>query len=167
MAGELDHLHQIEIGVHARDDQARLLQRVAVAVVDLEAVPVALVDQGRAIEPLRQRAALDAAGIGAEPHGAALFGHALLRVHQGDHQVGAVLVELEGIGLRESQHIARELDHRHLQTQTDAEERDGPGAGVPNGFDLPLGATDAEAARHQDPVDAVEQLLGAFSLDLA
>jgi hypothetical protein len=44
MLAQLDYLHQPPVGRLAREDHARLLERLAVAVADLEAVAVALVD---------------------------------------------------------------------------------------------------------------------------
>ena len=89
-----------------------------------------------------------------------------LRLHQRDHRVRGVLVELERVGAREPEHVARELDHRHLQAEADAEEGDLLLARVAHRGDLALGAAHAEAAGHQHRVHAGEQRLGALRLDL-
>ncbi len=54
--------------------------------------------------------------------------------------------------------MPRRLDHRHLHAEADAEIRHLALAGEARRLDLALGAALAEAARHQDAVDALEML---------
>ena len=103
--------------------------------------------------------------IGAEPHGAAeiAVGGALLqRValqpfgHQADHRLGRRR-ELGRVGLGDAAQIARRLDHRHLHAEADAEIRHVALARELRRADFSLGAALAEAARHQDAVDVLEE----------
>src|SRR5436190_452477 len=62
--------------------------------------------------------------------------------------------------------VPRELDHRALESQADAEEGDALLPGEADGLDLAGDAAVAEAARHQDTVDAAQGALGPLALDL-
>ena len=73
-----------------------------------------------------------------------------------------LLVELERVRALEAEHVAGELDDRHLQAEADPEERDLVLARVADREDLALGAAHAEAARDQDRVDLLE--LGEVAL---
>src|SRR5438128_7540699 len=71
MIGKLDHLAQI---ARARafgprtDPQAGGLEPRQIMIVDLVAMPVALGDRRRAVNPVRKRGRHDLAWLGAEPH---------------------------------------------------------------------------------------------------
>ena len=61
---------------------------------------------------------------------------------------GSISVELASL---QAQHVARELDHGALHTQTDSQERDTLClAGKAHGLDLPLDTAVAEARSHED-----------------
>ena len=66
----------------------------------------------------------------------------------------------------EAADVARELDHRQLHAEADAEERDAVLARVADRGDLALDAAVAEAAGHEDRVEAAEQRRRAAALDL-
>src|SRR5262245_11686413 len=104
----------------------------------LVAMAVALADAPRAIDALCDGAAADLARVGAEAHGAALVDYAVLVGHQIDDRGVAVLVELARVGALHLADVARELHHRELHPQADAEERDLLLARVADGVDLPL-----------------------------
>jgi hypothetical protein len=124
-------------------------------------VPVPLVDPLCAVDLARDRARLEHRRVEAEPHGAAEVAGPLdvgqLLLHRGDHGLRAVGVELGGVGLPEAGLVAGELDHHALQPEAQAERRDPVGAGIGERTDLALEAADAEAARHADRVDVVQQ----------
>ena len=61
--------------------------------------------------------------------------------------------------------VAGKLDDGALQAEADAEERDPALAGEADGLDLARDAAVAEAARHQDAVDAAQHALGPLALD--
>jgi len=94
---------------------------------------------------------LELAGIGAEPHGAAVFLHVLLFEHHIDH-VLIGLLELGAVGVLESAHRPREFNDRALQAEADAQERDIVFPDVAHGQDLPLDAPLAEAGCHEQSV---------------
>src|SRR6266851_4231255 len=77
MAGELDHLAQISgscaLGPSA-DRQSGRLETRQVVIVDFVAMPVALGDRGRAVDPVRERSGHHLAGLRAETHGASKIG---------------------------------------------------------------------------------------------
>ena len=75
-------------------------------------------------------------------------------------------VELARVRALEAAHVARELDHRALQAEADAEERHAPLARVPHGRDLALDAPDPEPARDQDAVDVAQRLLGRAAAEV-
>ena len=103
--------------------------------------------------------------IGAEPHGAAeiAVGCALLELvaaqplgQQADDRLRR-RAELGGVGVRDAGERAGRLDHRHLHAEADAEIRHLALAGEARRLDLALGAALAEAAGHEDAVDALEE----------
>ena len=160
VARQLDELDQAVVGRGPGEHQPGLLEPVAVAVVDLVAVPVALLDQRLAVRRPRDGALLERRRVEAEPHGAAEVARALdegdLLGHGGDHRLRGVRVELGGAGPLEAEHGAGVLDDHALQTQAQPEGRDAVGAGVGEGAELALDAPDAEAARDADRVDVLQ-----------
>ncbi len=86
--------------------------------------------------------------------------------HQVDHGSFAVLFELGRAHALQPAHVARELDHRQLHPQADAEKRHALFARIANGRDLPFDTAVAEAAGHQNGVQTAEQGGRAATLDL-
>ena len=66
----------------------------------------------------------------------------------------------------EAAHVARELDHGHLEAEADAEEGDSVLPGVADRRHLALDAAVAEAAGNEHAVNPGEMRLGAVLLDL-
>ena len=91
---------------------------------------------------------------------AALVDDVALLVHEVDDRVRRVRVELARVGAGEAAHVAGELDHRALQPEAQAEERDLVLAGEAGGGDLALDAAEAEAAGDHDAVEVAEAALG-------
>src|SRR5207249_3745276 len=75
--------------------------------------------------------------------------------HQTDHRMIAP-AKFTGARAREVREVPRRLDHRHLQAETDPEIGQTALAGEPCGFDHPLRAALAEAARNENAVNPVE-----------
>ncbi len=126
---------------------------VAVVVVDLVAVTMPLLDLRCPVDGVGEGALLDAAGVAAQAHRAALHRDLLLLFHQVDHGVGGALVELAAVGAIEAEHVAGELHDGHLHTKADSEVRDPVLPGVADGGDLSLAAAFAEPAGDEDSVD--------------
>ena len=143
------------------EDQAGLLELVAVGVVDLVAVPVPLLDpRPRRTPRATIEPSLEVGRVEAEPHRAAQVAGALddvdLLGHRRDHRLRGVRVELGRAGLLEAGDVAGVLDHHALQAEAQAEGRDAVLAGVAQRAELALDAADAEAAGHADRVDVAE-----------
>src|SRR6266511_3206914 len=94
---ELDHLDEVQVRVHAREDHPDLLVLRAVRVVELEAVAVALLDELGAVKLSRLRPVPERAGVAPEPHRPALVCDALLALHERDDRVRGLVVELERV----------------------------------------------------------------------
>ena len=141
-----------------RDHEAGLLDLRSQRVVDLEAMPVALADLVDAVGGARPGARDQVHRLAAQAHGAAHVGDALLLGQQVDHREGRLLVELPGVGAGHAADRARELDHRALHAQADAQVGHAVLATVLDGLDLALDAAHAEAARHDHAVGAAEAL---------
>ena len=75
-------------------------------------------------------------------------------VDQRDHRVRRRGVELGAVGVGQAGHVARVFDRRHLHAQADAEVGHAVLARVLRGDDLAFDAALAEAAGHQDRVEA-------------
>src|SRR5262245_21992402 len=71
MAGQFGDLDELAVGGASRDPQAVLGERLLVQAVELVAMPMALVDQARAVHALRQRSGRELARVAAQPHRAA------------------------------------------------------------------------------------------------
>src|SRR5438067_9704905 len=164
--GDLDDLDELLLRPDTRDPQPVLLELREVVVVDLVALAVALLDNPLAVEARGEAPLAQHDRIEAEPHRAALVGDAPLLGQEVDHLVRRLRVELGGVRAGEAADVAGELDHRALHAEADAEVRHALLARVPYGLDLPLDATVAEAAGHQDAVDVGEVARGALALDL-
>src|SRR5579885_3503380 len=158
MIAQLDDLDERPVGREPREDEARAGELLAVGIVELVAVAVALGDPLAAVEPPRPRALLEHAGIGAEPHRAALLREAALRGHEIDHGVRRARIDLGGVRARKAADVAGELDHRHLHAEADAGKRHPLLARPAHRRDLALGAARAEAHRDEDAVGGLDAL---------
>src|SRR5579859_994 len=177
MVRELDDLGQHAVRRHAGELQARRLQPLLVADVHFIAMTVAFRNVGGAIGVGDPAVGGQDRLVSAESHRATqvAVGRTLLQfVAAGPfgHQANDWLVgraELSRARLGQPREIARCLDHRHLHAEADTEERHVALAGELHRLDLALGATLAEAARHQDAVDAgqvMDRVLGLEDLGI-
>jgi len=98
------------------------------------------------------------AGIDTEPHGSAHIGDVALLGHQVDYGHLSAHVELGTVRLFAVQGGAGELDAKHLHAETQTQVGYVAGAGEAGGNDFALYAAVAEPARHDDAVEAVEQV---------
>ncbi len=121
-------------------------------VVQLVAVAVPFDDFVAAVDGLGLGARHQAAGVAAQPHGAALVLHPSLLGQQADDRVGALRVELGGVGLVAAEEVTGELHHHHLKAQAKPQVGDAVLAGVAGGLDLALKAPLPEATGDDDAV---------------
>ena len=156
MRRDFDNLDQTRVGVDARGLHAGLFEVGQILAVELVAVAVTLADELGAIGLVGPRALGQTAFVAAQTHGAALVGDGLLVFHDVDDRIGRGVIHLERIGAVEVEHVARELDHRHLHAETYSEERDVVLAGMAHGIHLAVDAAMTEAGRHDDAVEAGE-----------
>ena len=150
VVAQLDDLDQAAIGRHARQEHARALEGLAVAVVHLEPVAVTLVDDLLAVDRARLRARQQLGRVQAQAHRAALVLEVALVGHEVDDRVRREHVELGRVDVVRLQDLARELDDRALQAEAQAEVRDPVVAREVRREDLALDAPMAEAAGHED-----------------
>ena len=153
VVGQLHDLHQTPVGGQSGQYQPRPGQLLAEVVVELIAVAVALGDLLRAVGLIGKGVvAGDAAGIGAQAHGAPLVGNAPLVGHQVDDRMGSGLGQLAGVGVRHAAHVAGKLHHGHLHAQADAQEGHLLLPCIAHRGDFALDAPVAEAAGDQNAV---------------
>ncbi len=165
MVGQLDHLHQALVGGEARNHEAAFHKRVAVGVVHLEAMAMALVNDGLAVGPCRAGAGHHLAGVGAQAHGAALVFHVLLLGHEVNDEGrarGRRVGEFGGSGAVQAARVAGKRADGRLQPQADAQKRHVVLAGVAGRGDLALEGAGAEAAGHEDAVHAAEHRISVL-----
>ena len=139
-------LHQQPVRRQAGKAQARFLQFSAVFIGKLIPVAVPFADPGFPVAAGNYRALLQDTGIPAQAKGAAFVNFVMLSRHIVDHPVGASFVELPGVGVFKARAVPRELDHRHLHAQADAEERQMVLPGVLHGQDHAPDSPAAETA---------------------
>ena len=166
MVGQLDDLHEGARRVRAGDHEPRLLQGRPVLGIELVAVPVSFGDSPAPVGGGRPRALDEDRRLGPESHRAPLVHDRVLLVHEADHGVGCVAVELGRVGGREARHVPGHVDHRALHPQADAEEGQPPLAGEPDRLHLALDAALTEPARHEQAVEAGEEPLRPLPLDV-
>ena len=152
MVGNLDDLDVGSVGCGAGDAQAAGGKGLLVFAVELVAMAVALADLGFAVRLMGQRAGLELAGPGAQPHGAAQFFHAAQLAQLVDDAVRSGRIEFAGVRLLQAADVARVFDARRLHAQADAEIRNLLLAGVLNSFQHAFDAALAESAGNQDAV---------------
>src|SRR5687768_11837092 len=122
MIGELDDLDERAVRAHPTQSEPVLDERVPILVRYFIAVAVPLADLGHAVHLGRLAAAREPTRVRSQPHRAAHVGDVLLGFHQADHRVLALRRELARMTVVELEHVARELDDRHLHPETDTEE---------------------------------------------
>ena len=142
-------LHELAVWGQTGELQPRLCKGLVVVLVELVAVAVALVDFRLSVGLVSEGARRDAAGVRAQPHCAAHLVHAEQVTQLVDHCFLGVLVELRRVGVLDAAHVAREVDHRALQAEADAEERHLVLPGILDGANHACSAANAEAAGYQ------------------
>src|SRR5262249_10659442 len=152
MLGDLHHLDEIASGIASGDREAARDEILAELVVELIPVAVALLDHVGAVGLAGARARGQRAFVQTEAHRAALVAHQLLLGEQIDHFVSGARVELGGVRVGPAHDVARELDHRRLHAEADAEVRHVALARVTRGLDLALDTSLAEATGHENAV---------------
>src|SRR6266850_3210307 len=128
---QLDHFAQLLALGQAGNAQALVLQPLYVLAVDFVAVAVAFVDHVRAVDLAREAPGLERSALGAKTHRPAEIGffvpalNAAVAVlpfgHERNHRVRRVAVEFRAVRARKPDDVARELVHRELHAQADAE----------------------------------------------
>ena len=156
MVAQLDDLDEPAVGRLAGQDHPGRLEGLAVAVVDLEPVAVALVDELLAVDRGCLRAGRQAGRVEPEPHRPALVLELALVGHEVDDLVLGELVELGRVSVRRPEDVAGQLDDRALEAEAQPEVRDPAVAGVLRGEDLALDPAVAEPTRDEDPGDPGE-----------
>ena len=157
---ELDDLDEPAVGRLAAQQHARRLERLAVAVVHLEAVAVALVDDLLAVDRGGLRAGRRA-GPGRGPRRIVPPLSSMSRWSGMKSMTGCSVNMSNSVELASlvPDHLAGELDDRALQPEAQPEVRDLVVAGEVGGEDLALDAAMAEAARDEDPGRALEPVV--------
>ena len=125
---------------------------------------VALVDDLFAVRLPHDRAGQELRRIRAEAHRAALVDDLALLVHEVDHRMRRVRVELAGVRTGEPARVARELDRRAVQPEAQPEERDVLHPGEAGRGDLALDAAEPEAAGDHDAVEVAQAAFGEQAL---
>src|SRR5712692_6528509 len=156
--GQLDHLDQGAVRGEPGAPHSVFGEHVAVGVGHFVAVTMPFAHLERSVGLRHPRAGTELAGIRAQAHRAAHFLDAFLRTHQRDHWVLALGREFARVGVWKLDHVARELDDRRLQPETNPEERElvlaRPADRLQHAFHAPY----AEAPRHEEAVIRAEQL---------
>jgi hypothetical protein len=166
MALELDELDQAAVGRGTRAHEAAVVEAALEPGVELVAVAVPLRDHDLAVGPRHLGSGHELGDVGPEPHGPALVGDAPLGLHEVDHRVRRLRVELARVGAGHAEHVAGVLDGHHLHAEAQPQAGDVVLAGVAGRRDLPLDAALAEPTGDHDAVEVVEAALGEQTLDV-
>ena len=166
MIGKFHDLHERAIGARARDHEPGLLELIPVFQVELVAVPMPLGNLPLAVRCSGLCALGEHGRLGPQPHRPPLLEHSTLLLHQADHRMRGVAGEFRGVGPGETGAVPGDVDHGALHPQADAEERHLPLPREADRLNLALDPPLAEAAGHDETVEAGEQSLGPFALDV-
>src|ERR1700739_4612254 len=162
MVRQLHHLYVGSIRRGSRNLQSRRRHWLFILTIEFIAVPVALADFRLPVNAIGQRARLDLARPGAQPHRPAQFFHAAQLAQLIDHTGGGSRIELARIRFRESHYIPRKLDASRLHPQANPKVRN---LFLPRVADRDQHAFDAALAkstRNQDPVITLKLRLITF-----
>src|SRR5712691_10611187 len=155
--GQLDDLDESPFLERAGHDQPRLDECGSVVVVDLVAVAVTFVHHRLAVRFLRARAFRERHRLRPESHRAAEVLDLLLLGQEIDHRMRRLGIHLRRVRALQAEHVTRELGHRDVHPEADAEIRNLPLARDAAREDLPFPPARAEAAGNKDAVDLFEQ----------
>src|SRR5437764_11783658 len=124
MSWQLDDFDETPLLEGSRDDEPCLDEASPEVVVDLVAVPVALVDHRLAVglQGPRSRAELDR--LRAEPHRAAEVLDLLLLRQQVDHRLRRLRIHLSRVRAFEAEHVPRVLGDDDVHAEAEPEIRD-------------------------------------------
>ena len=148
---QLHDLHEISVGRVAGHLESVAHQDLLVFAIELVAMTVSLGDLSIPVDSACQRAFVQQAGIGAQPHGAAHGIHSQQVSQLVDDPVWDRGIELGTVGVQGTD-VARELDHDALHPEADSETGHPADTGMPDRPDHPFDAADSEAARNQNGV---------------
>ena len=98
MSFQLNDFDQFAIRRVAAKSKSSFFELLAISIVKLVAMAMAFIDDKCAVQMGGFAANHKLTCLGAETHGAAFFGDALLVVEHGDHRVRAIEIELGGMG---------------------------------------------------------------------
>ena len=136
LIGQFHHFNQIALRVASHTLHAVLLKIVEVLIVELIAMTVTLLNVCLTINGTGFATFSQSTIVGSQSHRSSHTRDVLLLFHQVDDRMLSLWIHLCAVGISKSQHIAGELNHHHLHTQTNAESGDVVGAGILNGGDL-------------------------------
>ena len=170
---QLDDLRQALVRRQAREHHAGFFQLGAVGRIDLVPVAVALADHLFTVNLRNAGPGREFAVVGAQTHGAAQIvviaaaldvAVALPLGHQADNRLVGRAEFRRGC-VFDAGEVPRHLQHCHLHAEADTEVGDLPLPRMPDRGDLAARPALAEAAGHQNAVDAGEVQFGVFFLE--
>src|SRR5581483_4310338 len=142
------------VGCFAGEAHAVLHQDVLEFPVEFVTVPVAFADLGCAVRFFSEAARRQAAGIRAQAHGSPEFVHAFQFPQLKNYAIRSVRIEFGGIGIFQSAHVARELDHHGLHSQADSKIGNFVLARTADGVQHAVDAPPPESAGHENAIEA-------------
>src|SRR5438105_10965069 len=154
--GQLDDLDETSLLDRARNDQACIDEAWPEVVVDLVAVPMALVDHRLTVGLVGPGSRGELHRLRAEPHRAAEILDLLLLRQQVDYRIRSLGIHLGRVRSFEPDDVARVLRDGDVHAEADAEVRNATLARDPAGKDLALPAARAETPGYEYAVDLLE-----------
>ena len=158
MIAPLNELDQPAVWRGPGAQQPGLFQLSLETTVVLVAMAVPLRGDFRPIELGDHAAWSEHCGIGAQPHGATHVRDVDLLGHEIDDGALGELVELGRVGTDEAGEVPCGLDHHHLHTEADAQQRNVVLTSDLGCGDHALDAALTEAAGDDDPIEALETI---------
>ncbi len=177
MVFQFHDLDQFPVRRYSADHESRGLQDLTIVIIKLISVAVALEDISSPVGRVCQGSLLYLAGIGTQPHAAALvtrdiaFLHGLAAViiplfEQVDHRLVCFLIEFGTVGVPDAGKITSNLDHGTLHSKTNAEVGYVPLPRIFYRFYLPFHPAYAKSAGNKDAVHTLEHFPYTLAFDV-
>ena len=157
VCSQFDNLDQAAIRTCSRHLQSGIDKLLTIRRIELISMSMTFADFALAVSAGRASSFGQNAGLSAQSHRAALVPNAFLAFEQTDDRMLRFVGEFRAVRIGQPEHISSELDDGALHAETDPEERDITLASVLNGLNFAFDTSHTEAARNQNPVDALEQ----------
>ena len=167
MVRDLDDFDEAFFLGYGSDDESGILQLLTIGGIEFVAMTMALVNRFGLVVNLEGFGVREDDGFtGAETHGGAHVGDALLLFLQTDDGMSGFFVEFGRVGFGESADVSRVFDGGNLHAEADSEVGYLVFAGVLCGDDFTFDTAIAKSSRDEDAIDLSDDFFSGCFLEV-